>query len=201
MKRLFTIVSLTALLSVLSSPAQAQERTGVEIWSQSCGNCHTAQPPVRYTADQWESITMHMTITARLTDEEMMAVKQFLESGARKLADASEQKPDAFLAASDPEVTQEILRSEDPAKLFASYCATCHGEKGEGNGPVAKALQPKPRNLVDPEFQKARSDEELFEVILEGKGAMPGFKGQLNESQVHALVRYLRALAQKKEKK
>ena len=170
MKRLFTIVSLTALLSVLSSPAQAQERTGVEIWSQSCGNCHTAQPPVRYTADQWESITMHMTITARLTDEEMMAVKQFLESGARKLADASEQKPDAFLAASDPEVTQEIL-------------------------------QPKPRNLVDPEFQKARSDEELFEVILEGKGAMPGFKGQLNESQVHALVRYLRALAQKKEKK
>ncbi|WP_456427313.1 c-type cytochrome [Rhodocaloribacter sp.] len=201
MKRLFTMVSLAALLALPTSPAQAQERTGVEIWSQSCGNCHTAQPPVRYTADQWESIVVHMTISARLTDEEMMAVKEFLESGARKMADASERKADTFLAASDPEVTQEILHSEKAAKLYASYCATCHGNEGRGNGPVAKALQPKPRNLVDPEFQKARSDEELFEVILEGKGAMPGFKGQLNESQVHALVRYLRALAQKKEKK
>ncbi len=31
---------------------------------------------------------------------------------------------------------------------FAKYCASCHGPKGEGDGPAAKALRPPPRNLV-----------------------------------------------------
>jgi mono/diheme cytochrome c family protein len=28
--------------------------------------------------------------------------------------------------------------------LYANYCAACHGEKGDGNGPAAKYLNPRP---------------------------------------------------------
>ncbi len=29
---------------------------------------------------------------------------------------------------------------------YAQLCASCHGEKGEGNGPAGLALKPVPRN-------------------------------------------------------
>ena len=32
-------------------------------------------------------------------------------------------------------------------RLYANYCAACHGDKGDGNGPAAKYLYPKPRKL------------------------------------------------------
>ncbi len=35
------------------------------------------------------------------------------------------------------------------AVLFAKHCATCHGEAGTGNGPMAPALLLQPPNLTD----------------------------------------------------
>jgi mono/diheme cytochrome c family protein len=32
--------------------------------------------------------------------------------------------------------------------LFVSYCASCHGPNGRGDGPVAPYLSPKPANLT-----------------------------------------------------
>jgi mono/diheme cytochrome c family protein len=34
-------------------------------------------------------------------------------------------------------------------KLFASNCASCHGETGQGDGKAGATLNPKPANLVD----------------------------------------------------
>lgn len=41
--------------------------------------------------------------------------------------------------------SQEIERG---AKLFHQYCASCHGEKGTGTGPVAPYLTVKPADLT-----------------------------------------------------
>ncbi len=62
------------------------ERTGVEIWSQTCVRCHRIQPGIRYTASRWEIIMVHMEITARLTDDEADAVLEFLKTSAKPLA-------------------------------------------------------------------------------------------------------------------
>lgn len=80
-------LSLVAGLMVLAAPgtAQAQDsRSDVEIWAQSCSSCHAIQPARRYTADQWESIMVHMKLTANLTDAESAAVLRFMTQGARK---------------------------------------------------------------------------------------------------------------------
>lgn len=39
-------------------------------------------------------------------------------------------------------------KTEKGKILYLAHCASCHGEKGNGQGPVAKYLWPKPRNLT-----------------------------------------------------
>lgn len=40
------------------------------------------------------------------------------------------------------------VRTLDGSKLFVSYCASCHGVDGKGNGPAAAALKPKVPDLT-----------------------------------------------------
>jgi mono/diheme cytochrome c family protein len=35
------------------------------------------------------------------------------------------------------------------AELFVTYCASCHGTEGTGNGPLARALRHAPANLTE----------------------------------------------------
>jgi mono/diheme cytochrome c family protein len=43
----------------------------------------------------------------------------------------------------------------------------CHGKQGEGDGPAAKALKPKPRNLVTSPLPGGA--EAVFQVLTAGK--------------------------------
>jgi len=58
---------------------------------------------------------------------------------------------------------------------FATLCASCHGEKGLGDGPVAAALPPemKPANLEKGAFKYA-TDETKFKELLQKGGAAVG---------------------------
>jgi mono/diheme cytochrome c family protein len=46
----------------------------------------------------------------------------------------------------NPEAKRTQITSGE--KTFLTYCASCHGIDGTGNGPVAKALKPPPTNLT-----------------------------------------------------
>jgi mono/diheme cytochrome c family protein len=85
--------------------------------------------------------------------------------------------------------------------LYGVHCAQCHGEKGDGNGPAARYLYPKPRNFAEAKFRlvttenKVPSDKDLMQVITRG---MPGSAmvpfGHLSESDRQALVAQVRQL-------
>lgn len=62
-------------------------------------------------------------------------------------------------------------------RLFASYCATCHGsDAGGGNGFP---------NLRDQDWLYGGTPDRIVESITKGrKGAMPAWKGILNEQQM-----------------
>nr|BAL57198.1 hypothetical conserved protein [uncultured prokaryote] len=80
------------------------------------------------------------------------------------------------------------------SRLFSTYCAACHGERGSGDGPAASSLDPKPRNLA--EFVPQVRDDYLFWRIAEGVPgtAMVGWKGSLSEEQIWQVIAFLRSL-------
>ena len=195
----FTQFLLTGLLVTLLLPAQVEaQRSGVEIWAQTCGNCHQSQPPGRYTAESWGPIMSHMKLTARLTDSEADAVLQFLQSGARTTASVETVRNHPvwlLLASTSFPVTPSHAVIFGPDEAFQAYCAACHGSTGEGNGPAAEALNPRPAGLTAASFQQSRTDLQLLSVITDGKNSMPGFGSQLSAARIRALVAYIRTLA------
>jgi cytochrome c6 len=79
-------------------------------------------------------------------------------------------------------------------ETFRTKCAMCHGPDGAGSE-VGKSM-----NIPDlgSEAVQKLPDAELAQIISDGKGGMPSFKSSLNDAQIHALVRYVRSLRQKK---
>lgn len=61
--------------------------------------------------------------------------------------------------------------AEEAKKIFAQRCVSCHGDSGKGDGPAASALNPKPRDYTDPNWQAQVTDEELAKIIVEGGAA------------------------------
>ena len=83
---------------------------------------------------------------------------------------------------------------------FTHYCQTCHGETGAGDGFNAFNLDPHPRDLSDPEFQKKKSDADLADAIQRGgagvglSALMPPWGHTLSARQIDEVVLYLRTL-------
>jgi mono/diheme cytochrome c family protein len=75
--------------------------------------------------------------------------------------------------------------------LFNSNCASCHGQNGTPTA-VGKSLNAP--DLSSTGVQK-HSNTELQEIISDGKGNMPPFKGKLSDAQVNSLVTYIRSFS------
>jgi len=79
----------------------------------------------------------------------------------------------------------------DGADTYKSKCASCHGPDGSGSTAAGKAL--KVRDLSSADVQ-AQTDDQLLEIILKGKGKMPGYEKTLGEDKCKELVAYIRSL-------
>lgn len=76
---------------------------------------------------------------------------------------------------------------------YSANCMACHGPAGDGAGPAAPALDPKPADFTDAAFWKDRSDDDLKSVIKSGKpGTTMAPFPQLTDDQLTDLVAYLR---------
>ena len=73
-------------------------------------------------------------------------------------------------------------------------CKMCHGVRGNGNGRLARGLEPAPRNFTCEETMKSLSDGQLFWVIKNGsKGtAMPAHKFSMSDKDIWQIIHYLK---------
>jgi mono/diheme cytochrome c family protein len=61
---------------------------------------------------------------------------------------------------------------EQAQQIFATRCTACHGPEGRGDGPGAAAMDPKPRNYHDAEWQRTVTDKEIEAAIVYGGSAV-----------------------------
>lgn len=98
------------------------------------------------------------------------------------------------LAAADPPPRTPALVEKGKA-TFNVNCAACHGVSGEGNGPVAFSVRPRPRNLRRDRFVQGDAVEQIFATITRGlpSGTMASY-AQLPDAERWALAYHVRSL-------
>jgi high-affinity iron transporter len=99
--------------------------------------------------------------------------------------------------AAAPSPTPKLL--ETGKQVYELNCAACHGATGNGDGPVAFAVKPPPRNLVKDPFKAGDGVDQIFKTISTGlpNTRMVGYP-QIEEVDRWAAAYYVRAFRIKK---
>ncbi|MBL0209362.1 MAG: c-type cytochrome [Holophagaceae bacterium] len=76
---------------------------------------------------------------------------------------------------------------------YKALCLRCHGEKGDGNGPIAIHLDPFPRDLTKAGFMNSKSDQRLVDSIRNGVAgtSMPAWGKLLTDEQAKGVLAYI----------
>ena len=87
--------------------------------------------------------------------------------------------------------------------LYQKHCASCHGDKGKGDGPAESYETEPATDLTDPALQDRLTDGEILWKITKGRREgteviMPGIAQRVPvEEDRWKLVRFMRTLATK----
>ena len=101
--------------------------------------------------------------------------------------DAAKKNP----VASTPEGLAEVR------KLYGYNCAMCHGKTGDGKGDLAADMKLELRDWRDANTLEKVTDGELFWIISNGKGKMPGEGDRTKERVRWNFVKLVRSFAKK----
>jgi len=93
----------------------------------------------------------------------------------------------------------QIASADDAGKsAYDTYCATCHGATGGGDGAGGQALDPKPANFQDAKFWATRDDAVVTKAIKEGGAAvgksplMIAWGTVLDDAKIASVVAHLK---------
>lgn len=77
-------------------------------------------------------------------------------------------------------------------QAFTTYCAVCHGARGQGDGSVVPPF-PRPPSLTSEKI-RGWKDGEIFHVITTGQNLMPSYASQISREDRWRIVHYVRVL-------
>ena len=139
------------------------------------------------------SLLLGTTILVACGNDSSSADTKPAES-ARESGSTSASADDSPQAAStNAPATAESRR--EARSIFEQRCVTCHGAKGEGDGPASAGLEPQPRNLSSASWQDEVSDEHIERIIVYGGAAVgrsPMMPGNPDLGSKKAVVAALR---------
>lgn len=213
MRMRFVGVTLVAMLSSMGGVASAESAStpvpghGEQIYTELCASCHgrygRGDGPLAVDLQQAPLDFTKSDRIAGRTDEEIE--KALVGEAHGPMSLAAVLKPDALKAAlsyvrqlSVPGNGVSVLAGRDVYN--AAGCFGCHGTKGDGRGPVAKALTgTPPRDFTSPKFViEGREETVVRSIALGGEKAfhgskyMPEWSSRLSPQQIRDLVEYLK---------
>ncbi len=208
--------------NMMRAESPAGTSNGRDIYVKSCSVCHgdrgsgslwaskSLNPPPRDFSSSASK--------AELTRERMIASVTYGRSGTamagfqRQLGTADVEAVvdyirSAFMAAAE---TAAAPAGREPAKrdampqglkgdaargkrFYLANCATCHGARGDGEGPRAYFINPKPRNFLSARSRQGLSRSVLFEAIGQGRvgSEMPAWDKVLTAQQIADVAEFV----------
>lgn len=86
--------------------------------------------------------------------------------------------------------------------VYAYYCLSCHGAKGDGQGPAAVGMRPPPRNFKQGLFKfggvaagELPTDDALKRTVRRGLHGTPMLPWGVPEADVEAVVQYVKTFS------
>ena len=129
-----------------------------------------------------------------LNAPDMKALVTYLGSlGGGSAASGASRKPSAAPASS----------KQEPAATYHSFCASCHGDNGKGDGPDGATLSTKPQDFADCGAMSKLTEQVIFKAIKGGGSSvglsaeMPAWGEGLSDGQIRALAQYVRSFCKK----
>ena len=81
-------------------------------------------------------------------------------------------------------------------KLYQQYCQVCHGKEGDGDGIMTQLMGIMPMDHTNANETNKLTNQQLVQSILDGKGQfMPAWRNILSQSDIEALISYIRLLS------
>lgn len=201
-------IRILLLLFLFLPVAGTAAPNGAELFAENCAVCHGAKGTggvgtplalesfLRGVSDEYLFKAIRngrpgrvMPAFENLSDAQVTAVVGYVRSWSDSPAPAEDPTP----------VSGDPVRG---AQLFASHCASCHGEEGVGgHGTGVTFSRPRdlsiiPPALNNPGFLSAASDQMIRATIHHGRAGtpMPAFGGQLAATDIDDLTSYIRSL-------
>ncbi len=168
------------------APAQPPDATaGKEIFAQNCVACHgqdgkgVVEGTPDFTSPDFERAAVPALLFQSITNGKgaMPAWGSVLDE---------QQRWNVLFYELDFGVTDEMVARGK--EVFTQNCVACHGEDGTG------AIDGTP-NFTDPAFWVSKSMAQRFEIVTNGKGAMPAWGAVLSEDDRWAALSYIRTFA------
>jgi mono/diheme cytochrome c family protein len=117
---------------------------------------------------------------------------------------ATQEKP----GSTEPKMTPEDAAKKNPVpstpeglaevrKLYGYNCAMCHGKTGDGKGDLAADMKLELRDWRNASSLENTTDGELFWIISNGKGKMPGEGDRTKEKVRWNFVNLVRSFGKK----
>jgi len=86
--------------------------------------------------------------------------------------------------------------------VYTHYCESCHGERGDGQGPAGRGMRPVPRSFRQGLFKfggvaagELPTDDALKRTLRRGLHGTPMFAWDVPESDLDAVVQYLKSFS------
>ena len=161
---------------------------------------------------QQDTAFVYRDAVDKMPDKARQQLKDFLVTFYGTASSPRRMLPDeaAEIVADQPLPTLSAVdreRLDHGQRVFVRNCAPCHGTTGDGNGPAARYLNPKPRDYrrgifkftSTPRGYKPRRADLLRTVRYGAKGtSMPAFRW-LPDADLQPLIDYLVLLSQRGE--
>ncbi|MFO1352082.1 MAG: c-type cytochrome [Gammaproteobacteria bacterium] len=138
---------------------------------------------------------------AQLGADDITAVVDYVRSEFMGLA-ATDSQPNSITGAGhDTALTDMALPLPDGLAgdaavgqaFYSQNCATCHGVNGNGDGPRAYFIVPRPRNFLHPAARAIFNRPALFRAIKDGVigREMPAWGKVLNDQQIADVTEFV----------